>query len=79
MSPDTLHYLLQGLQNVSWQSLVMVGIGLLLIWLAVSRQYEPLLLLPIGVIIIHHHPASLLALVVRAQPFLLSICLSRHP
>ena len=48
MSPDTLHYLLQGLQNVTWQSMTMIGIGLLLVWLAVSKQYEPLLLLPIG-------------------------------
>lgn len=48
MSPDTLHYLLQGVQNVTWQSLVMIAVGLLLIWLAVKKEYEPLLLLPIG-------------------------------
>lgn len=48
MSPDTLHYLLQGLNNVTWQSLVMISIGLLLIWLAIKKEYEPLLLLPIG-------------------------------
>ena len=33
MSPETLHYLLQGVQNVTWQSLVMIAVGLLLIWL----------------------------------------------
>ncbi|WP_342371949.1 sodium ion-translocating decarboxylase subunit beta [Propioniciclava soli] len=48
MSPDTLHYLLQGVQNITWQSVVMVAVGLLLIWLAVTKEYEPLLLLPIG-------------------------------
>jgi len=48
MNPETLHYLLQGVQNVTWQSLVMIGIGLLLVWLAGKKEYEPLLLLPIG-------------------------------
>ena len=48
MNPDTVLYLLQGLQNVTWQSLTMVAIGLLLVWLAVKKEYEPLLLLPIG-------------------------------
>lgn len=48
MSPDTLHYLLLGVQNVTWQSLVMIAIGLLLIYLAISKEYEPLLLIPIG-------------------------------
>ena len=48
MSPDTLHYLLQGINNVTWQSLTMIAIGLLLIWLAIKKEYEPLLLLPIG-------------------------------
>ncbi|HHU39653.1 MAG TPA: sodium ion-translocating decarboxylase subunit beta [Propionibacterium sp.] len=48
MSPDTLHYLLQGLNNTTWQSLVMIAIGLLLIFLAIKKEYEPLLLLPIG-------------------------------
>lgn len=48
MSPDTLDYLLQGLTHVTWQSATMIAIGLLLVWLAVSKEYEPLLLLPIG-------------------------------
>jgi oxaloacetate decarboxylase beta subunit len=39
---------LEGLTNVTWQSLVMMAIGGLLIYLAVAREYEPLLLLPIG-------------------------------
>ena len=48
MNPETLHYLLQGVQNVSWQSLTMIAIGLLLVWLAIAKEYEPLLLIPIG-------------------------------
>ncbi len=31
-----------------WKYAVMIGIGLLLIWLAIRKEYEPLLLLPIG-------------------------------
>lgn len=33
---------------LTWQNLVMIGIGGLLIYLAIVRQYEPLLLIPIG-------------------------------
>lgn len=33
---------------MSWQQAVMIGIGLLLIWLAVAKEYEPSLLLPMG-------------------------------
>ncbi|MGB4272646.1 MAG: sodium ion-translocating decarboxylase subunit beta [Propionicimonas sp.] len=48
MDPSTLQQLLQGISNVTWQSVVMIAIGGLLIFLAVAREYEPLLLLPIG-------------------------------
>ncbi|MDF1487299.1 sodium ion-translocating decarboxylase subunit beta [Tessaracoccus caeni] len=48
MSPDTLRSLMEGLTNLTWQSLVMIAIGLVLIFLAVKKEYEPLLLLPIG-------------------------------
>ncbi len=37
-----------GLYNLGWGQAVMVGIGLLLIWLAIAKKFEPLLLLPIG-------------------------------
>ena len=40
--------LLQGITNVSWQSLVMLAIAALLLYLGIVRQYEPLLLVPIG-------------------------------
>lgn len=48
VTDDSWSQLLAGLTNLTWQSLVMIVIGCLLIWLAVSREYEPLLLLPIG-------------------------------
>lgn len=37
-----------GLVNLSWESLVMIAISLVLIYLAIVKQYEPLLLLPIA-------------------------------
>jgi len=45
---DTLDLLLQGVANVSPQSLVMIGVALVLFWLGIAKDYEPLLLLPIG-------------------------------
>lgn len=48
MGPDTIDHLLQGLTSVTWQSALMIAVGLLLVWLAISKEYEPLLLLPIG-------------------------------
>jgi len=44
-----LEQLLIGFSGLTWQRVVMMGVGCLLIWLAVKREYEPLLLLPIGV------------------------------
>lgn len=48
MNSETLHYLLQGVTHITWQSVVMMIIGGLLLWLAIAKEYEPLLLLPIG-------------------------------
>ncbi|AQP45125.1 sodium ion-translocating decarboxylase subunit beta [Tessaracoccus flavus] len=45
---DALSYLLAGITSLTWQSVVMLAVGLLLVWLAVKKEYEPLLLLPIG-------------------------------
>ena len=41
-------WLRTGLANFSWQQIVMILIGLIMIYLAIKKQYEPLLLLPIG-------------------------------
>lgn len=37
-----------GFVNATWQQLVMIGISCVLIYLAIAKQYEPLLLLPIA-------------------------------
>jgi sodium ion-translocating decarboxylase beta subunit len=37
-----------GFVGLTWQNLVMFGIGGLLIYLAITKEYEPLLLIPIG-------------------------------
>ena len=37
-----------GVANFEWGNVLMIGIGLLLIFLAISKKFEPLLLLPIG-------------------------------
>ncbi len=47
-SPDTLGLLLQGVANVTPQSVVMIGVACVLLYLGIVRRYEPLLLLPIG-------------------------------
>jgi Na+-transporting methylmalonyl-CoA/oxaloacetate decarboxylase beta subunit len=37
-----------GFGQLQWGNLVMIGIGLLFIWLAIKKGFEPLLLVPIG-------------------------------
>ncbi|HEX6828605.1 MAG TPA: sodium ion-translocating decarboxylase subunit beta [Burkholderiales bacterium] len=46
--PDTVDLLLQGVANVSPQSLTMIGVAGVLLYLGIVKDYEPLLLLPIG-------------------------------
>jgi oxaloacetate decarboxylase beta subunit len=48
VSPDTFEALIQGFTHLAWQSVVMIVVGGVLITLAIVKQYEPLLLLPIG-------------------------------
>ncbi len=43
-----MHDLFVGFTSVTWQNFVMYAVGLVLIWLAVKKGYEPMLLLPIG-------------------------------
>jgi len=43
-----LQTLLAGIQALAWQNVVMMIVGGILIWLAIKYEYEPLLLLPIG-------------------------------
>ena len=37
-----------GLLTLNWQNYVMIGISIVLLYLAIKKQYEPLLLLPIA-------------------------------
>lgn len=48
LTTETISQLLQGITHVSWQSVVMIIIGGVLLYLAIEKDYEPLLLLPIG-------------------------------
>jgi len=41
--------LFEGVAHLTWGNLVMMGVGGLLIYLAIVKEYEPMLLLPIGV------------------------------
>lgn len=43
-----MEFLTEGLLALTWQQVVMYGVGILLIWLAVKKEYEPSLLLPMG-------------------------------
>lgn len=43
-----MSFLIDGLMSVTWQQCVMYVIGIALIWLAIKKQYEPALLLPMG-------------------------------
>jgi len=48
MSQGTIDQLLAGITSVSWQSVVMIVVGCGLLYLAIARGYEPLLLVPIA-------------------------------
>ncbi|MDO5344156.1 MAG: sodium ion-translocating decarboxylase subunit beta [Lachnospiraceae bacterium] len=43
-----MDFLLEGLRALTWQQAVMYAVGILLIWLAIKKEYEPSLLLPMG-------------------------------
>ncbi len=43
-----MEYLLEGIAGVTWQQILMIGIGVLLIVLAIKKDLEPALLLPMG-------------------------------
>jgi carboxybiotin decarboxylase len=44
----SLQDLLPVLYSITWQHLVMLAVGILLIYLAIAKEYEPTLLLPMG-------------------------------
>ncbi|MBN1616522.1 MAG: sodium ion-translocating decarboxylase subunit beta [Spirochaetales bacterium] len=43
-----IDFFLEGLLSLGWQQFTMYAIGGLLIWVAIAKDYEPMLLLPIG-------------------------------
>jgi oxaloacetate decarboxylase beta subunit len=43
-----MDFLIEGFALLSWKHLVMFGIGIILITLAIKKEYEPALLLPMG-------------------------------
>ena len=47
-----------GLVDLGWQNYVMIGISFVLLYLAIKKQYEPLLLLPIafGMLLVNLYP-----------------------
>ncbi len=43
-----MEQLFYGISAIDWKNIVMYGIGVILIYLAIKKDYEPMLLLPIG-------------------------------
>ena len=48
-----------GLFTLTWQNYVMIGVSIFLLYLAIKKEYEPLLLLPIafGMLLVNLYPA----------------------
>ena len=47
-----------GLVSLNWQNYIMIGVSIILLYLAIKKQYEPLLLLPIafGMLLVNLYP-----------------------
>lgn len=58
---DAVNGILQssGIITLNWQNYVMIGVSIILLYLAIKKQYEPLLLLPIafGMLLVNLYPA----------------------
>ena len=56
-------YKSSGLASLDWQNYVMIGIAIVLLYLAIKKEYEPLLLLPIafGMLLVNLFPAIMAA------------------
>jgi carboxybiotin decarboxylase len=48
MSFEIFNFFVDGVMALTWKQPVMYLIGIILIWLAVKKDYEPMLLMPIG-------------------------------
>ena len=45
---QSMSFIYEGLISIGWQQWVMYAVGLVLIYLAIKKEYEPSLLLPMG-------------------------------
>lgn len=43
-----MEFLIEGIMALTWKQIVMYVVGIVLIWLAIRKEYEPSLLLPMG-------------------------------
>jgi oxaloacetate decarboxylase beta subunit len=67
ISWDSLLTLLSGVTHLTWANLLMMLIGGVLIYLAIAKEYEPMLLIPIGVgAILGNIPGAGMGIDVRA-------------
>lgn len=48
MLSSILSFFGEGLAAIGWEQILMYGIGIALIWVSIAKDYEPMLLLPIG-------------------------------
>ena len=56
---NQMDFLISGILAITWKQAVMYVVGIMLIWLAVKKEYEPSLLLPMGFgAILVNFPAS---------------------
>ena len=64
-----------GLLTLNWQNYVMIGISIVLLYLAIKKQYEPLLLLPIafGMLLVNLYPSIILRIRHTGDFFITSI------
>ena len=56
-----------GFCNMTWQHLVMIAIGIVFITLAIVKEWEPLLLVPIGFGMIEADPKGLVSFLYRVS------------
>ncbi len=68
-----------GLTTLNWQNYVMIGVSIILLYLAIKKQYEPLLLLPIafGMLLVNLYPQIMAAPATDMIP--LNDYLQNHP
>ena len=68
-------FLSSGLCSLNWQNYVMIGVSIVLLYLAIKKQYEPLLLLPIafGMLLVNLYPAIMAAPLIKTIVDILSV------